>query len=111
VIFSNPSRQATTRKVLLHVLHDWSDDKAIFILENCRRSIARGGCLLIVEAVLPEGDKPHHGKMMDLLLLTVTGGIERSARQFDQLLEAAGFKLCRVFETSTHQSVIEAIPA
>jgi hypothetical protein len=49
--------------------------------------------------------------MMDLLLLTVTGGIERSARQFDQLLEAAGFKLCRVFETSTHQSVIEAIPA
>ena len=98
-------------QILSHVLHDWTDEQAILILGNCRRSIACNGRLLIVEAVLPEGDEPHHGKLMDLLMLTVTGGIERSEGQFQRLLEAAEFKICEIFETSTHQSVIEAMPA
>ena len=97
--------------LLAHVLHDWSDEQALPILRNCRHAIAPDGKLLVVEAVLPEGDAPHHAKLMDLLMLTVTGGVERTADDFAELLAAADFKLTRVIATSTHQSVIEAVPA
>ena len=69
-------------QILAHVLHDWTDDQALAILRNCRRAISQKGRLLIIEAVLPEGDTPHHGKLMDLLMLTVTGGTERTRQEF-----------------------------
>jgi SAM-dependent methyltransferase len=97
--------------ILSHVLHDWTDDQAIPILRNCRRAIGAGGRLLIIEAVLPSGDSPHHGKLMDLLMLTVTGGVERTENEFGTLLAAADFKLSRVLKTTTHQSIVEAVPS
>lgn len=96
--------------VLAHVLHDWVDNDAIKILRRCREALPVGGRLLIVEAVLPDGNTPHHGKLMDLLMLTVTGGVERSQREFSQILMKSGFTLERVYPTTTHQSVIEAVP-
>jgi hypothetical protein len=96
--------------IMAHVLHDWTDEQALPILQNCRKAIPDHGRLLIVEAVLPPGDTPHHGKMMDLLMLTVTGGMERSEQEFPDLLMSAGFKLRRVVPTTTHQSIVEAIP-
>jgi hypothetical protein len=96
--------------LLAHVLHDWTDEQSLTILRNCRQAIAPHGKLLIIEAVLPDGDAPHHGKLMDLLMLTVTGGAERTAQEFARLLSAADFKLTRIVPTSTHQSVIEAVP-
>jgi SAM-dependent methyltransferase len=96
--------------LLAHVLHGWTDEQALPILRNCRQAIAPAGKLFFVETVLPEGDAPHHGKLMDLLMLTVTGGVERTAEEFAQLLAAANFRLTRIVPTSTHQSVIEAMP-
>jgi SAM-dependent methyltransferase len=96
--------------VLAHVLHDWVDEEAISILRKCREAFPVGGRLLIVEAVLPDDNTPHHGKLMDLLMLTVTGGVERSQNEFDQILMKSGFKPGRIYPTKTHQSVIEAIP-
>lgn len=96
--------------VLAHVLHDWNDEQSIAILRRCRAAIPAHGRLLIVEAVLPEGDTPHHGKLMDLLMLTVTGGVERSADQFAGLLRQSGFRVVRVHPTATHQSIVEAAP-
>jgi SAM-dependent methyltransferase len=96
--------------LLAHVLHDWTDEQSLTILRNCRRAIAPDGKLLIVEAVLLQGDAPHHGKLMDLLMLTVTGGVERTADEFTQLLAKADFRLTQVISTSTHQSVVEAVP-
>ena len=96
--------------VLAHVLHDWTDDQALAILDKCREAIPARGRLLIIEAVLPDGDVPHHGKLMDLLMLTVTGGVERNAGQFAGILKRTGFKLVRIWPTTTHQSVIEGVP-
>jgi ubiquinone/menaquinone biosynthesis C-methylase UbiE len=96
--------------VMAHVLHDWSDDDAVAILRKCREAMPAQGRLLIVEAVLPDGNMPHHGKLMDLLMLTVTGGVERSQSEFHQILAQSGFTLGRVHPTSTHQSIIEAFP-
>jgi SAM-dependent methyltransferase len=97
--------------ILSHVLHDWDDDRCLSILRNCRRAIPPTGRLLIVEAVLPDGDAPHHGKLMDLLMLTITGGKERTAAEFADLLHGANFALARVIPTSTHQNIVEAMPA
>ena len=96
--------------LLAHVLHDWNDDRAIGILRKCREAIPAGGRLLIIEAVSPDGDAPHHGKLMDLLMLTVTGGVERGADQFASMLTRSGFRLANTHPTITHQSVIEAVP-
>jgi hypothetical protein len=96
--------------VLAHVLHDWTDDDAVAILRKCREAMPAEGRLLIVEAVLPDGNAPHHGKLMDLLMLTVTGGVERSQDEFAQILAQAGFRLGCVHPTTTHQSIIEAFP-
>jgi hypothetical protein len=96
--------------LLAHVLHDWNDDQSTAILRKCREAIPADGRLLIIEAVLPDGNTPHHGKLMDLLMLTVTGGVERGADQFASLLTRSGFRLAKIHATTTHQSVIEAVP-
>lgn len=96
--------------VLAHVLHDWNDDDSVSILRKCRELMPTKARLLIVEAVLPDGNTPHHGKLMDLLMLTVTGGAERSRGQFARILAKSGFSLSQVYPTGTHQSVIEALP-
>jgi len=62
--------------VLAQILHDWDDERAMAILRNCRRSIAEGGRVLVVEQVLPEGDEPSYGKLIDLMMVTLLGGKE-----------------------------------
>jgi len=96
--------------ILAHVVHDWTDEQALPILRNCRNAIAQNGRVLIIEAVLPPGNTPHSAKMMDLLMLTVTGGLERTGAEFSALLAAAKFKLTRIIPISDDQSVVEAVP-
>jgi hypothetical protein len=94
--------------VLAHVLHDWSDEEALPILRNCRRAMTARAKLLILEHVLPAGDTPHPGKLMDLLMLTVTGGVERTADAFTSLLAQADLQITRFIPVATGQTVIEA---
>jgi hypothetical protein len=96
--------------LLAHVLHDWTDEQAYVILRRCRSAMAPGSRLLIIEAVLPDGDAPHHGKLLDLLMMTITGGMERTAIEFENLLRAVGLRLCNITALPTHQSIIEAVP-
>ncbi len=67
--------------------------------------------LLIVEMVLPEGDAPHPGKMIDLLMLVTIGGQERSESEYRQLLDSSGFQLTRVVPTRSAVSIVEATVA
>src|SRR5580658_2927544 len=78
---------------------------------HCRRAMNSGGRLLLAEMVLPEGDVPHPGKMLDMIMLTVTGGEERTASQYGALLDDAGFRMTRVVPTASLVSVLEAVPA
>jgi hypothetical protein len=96
--------------VLSHILHDWQDAESVAILRKVRAAIGKAGKLLIVEMVLPPGDAPHEGKILDLLMLTVTGGVERTADEFEKILAEAGFRLARVVTTATEQCIVEAIP-
>jgi SAM-dependent methyltransferase len=96
--------------ILAHVLHDWTDAQALPLLRNCRKAMPPHGRLLIVEFVLPQGDMPHPAKLMDLLMLTVTGGVERTADEFAALLTQADFKITNFIPTSNQQHIVEALP-
>lgn len=96
--------------LLSHVLIDWEEEKCLTILRNCRKAMGPDGKLLIIESVLPAGDAPHAGKILDLVMLTVSGGVERSAEEYGALLERASFRLARIVPTASAVSVIEATP-
>ena len=101
-----------TRAYLMKsVIHDWDDDQALQILNNCRRAIPANGALLLVERGLSEPNQPSNGKLVDLLMLVLTGGRERTTEEYGTLLQRSGFRLQRVVPTGTDFVIIEAIPA
>ncbi len=97
--------------LLSRVLHDWDDEAAETVLASCRRAMGEDGRLVVVEAVLPEraADDPA-AITMDLYMLVLLGGRERTAREFEALLAAAGFRLDAVTATAAGVSVLEATP-
>jgi hypothetical protein len=96
--------------LLCGVIHDWDDGHAIKILRNCRRSMAEKGRVLLVDMVVPETDAMSFSKLLDLNILAMTGGRERTRAEFRALLDAAGYKLTRIVPTMAPQSIIEAVP-
>ena len=96
--------------VLSQILHDWDPERCNTILTNCRQAIPTHGRLLVVELVVPEGNTPDFGKWVDLHMLAITGGRERTAAEYGALFQKAGFELVRVTPTSAGPGVIEAKP-
>jgi SAM-dependent methyltransferase len=100
--------------VLSRVIHDWDDEVAVRILTNCARAMGQGGTLLLVEAVLPERARNRPETIrMDLHMLALLHGRERTEAEYDRLLVAAGFQLRCVVPTKSPSgvSVIEAVSA
>jgi hypothetical protein len=94
--------------MLSHVIHDWSEEQCLTILGNCRRVMNPNSRLLIIEMVLPEGNAPHPGKILDMMMLVGPGGRERSEEEYRTLLSKAGLRLTQVVPTESPVSVIEA---
>lgn len=91
------------------ILHDWDDEKSIQILKNCAKAMKAESKLLILESVLPGRDIPHPGKFLDINMLAMTGGRERTQEEFASILEQAGLKLTQVINTKSPMfSIIEA---
>lgn len=97
--------------MLKHIIHDWDDERAALILNNIRRAMRADGRVLLFEAVVPAGNAPDFGKLMDLEMLVSPGGVERTEREFRELLAQAGLRLTRVVPTRSYLSVVEAIKA
>ncbi|HXI61994.1 MAG TPA: methyltransferase [Pyrinomonadaceae bacterium] len=95
--------------IMKWIIHDWDDDQSVTILRNSRRALAEGGKLILVEAVVPAGNEPHFSKFIDLNMLVMTGGRERTEAEFRDLYERAGFRLTRVVPTESPFSVIEGL--
>lgn len=91
------------------ILHDWEDSLAIKILENVRAVLPPGGKLLLAEAVVPTSTEPHFSKFFDLIMLTMTGGRERTEAEWTSLLDRAGFVIERIIPTESFLSIIEAV--
>ena len=92
------------------VIHDWDDDQARTILSNCRKAIPADGVLLLVEWDLFGENVPSNGKFIDIVMLILTGGRERSVDEYRELLASTGFRLSKVVPTAAQYAVIEAFP-
>lgn len=89
------------------IIHDWDDERAVKILKNIHAAMADGGKLLLIESVVPAGNEPSFSKGMDLQMLVMTGGRERTASEYRDLFAAGGFTLTRVIQTQSPLSIIE----
>jgi len=96
--------------IMKWIIHDWDDEKAIRILKNCRTHMQPNSRLIVVDAVVPEGDEPDFSKTFDLNMMVMTGGKERTAAEFEKLFAAAGFKLLRVIPTDLPTAIVEGQP-
>jgi SAM-dependent methyltransferase len=101
--------QGADAYLLCGVIHDWDDRRAIRILRNCRRAMTEKGRLLIVDMVVPDTDATSFSKLLDLNMLAMTGGRERTKAEFQALLDAADYKLTRIIPTMAPQSIMEAV--
>lgn len=96
--------------VLSHILHDWRREECLSVLRNCRAVMKPDARLLIVEMVLPEDGSQHLGYELDIVMLALTGGRERTKPEYAALLEEAGLRLERVISTASPASIVEATP-
>jgi hypothetical protein len=97
--------------ILKHIIHDWYDDSCEKILRNIQGSMPDSAKVLIVDAVIPPGNDPHPGKMLDLEMLVSPGGKERTADEFEKLLANSGLRLNRIVPTKSPMSIVEAVQA
>ena len=92
--------------ILARVVHDWPDRDAVRILKRAREAMSRDGTLYVVEMVLD--DQSGGGGLLDLNMLVMTRGAERTEKQFREMLAQAGFGLLDVTETGSVSSIIRA---
>lgn len=93
--------------LLRHIIHDWDDEKSVTILRNIHQVMRDNGRILLVEGVVESGNTPQFTKFLDLTMLTIPGGKERTEEEFRAIFEASGFELTRVVPTKAEVCVIE----
>jgi O-methyltransferase domain/Dimerisation domain len=93
--------------VLKHIIHDWDDDPSVRILRNVRSAAAPGAALLLIETVIPEDDSASVAKWVDMEMLVINDGRERTAGEYRRLFDDAGFQLTGVVDTASRFSIIE----
>lgn len=94
--------------ILSYILHDWNDESCRRILATIAKSAKPGARLVIVESVIPPGDEPHPAKVIDITMLAMLTGRERTEAEYRALLDSAGFTLDRIVSSPTPYCFIEA---
>ncbi len=92
---------------LKHIIHDWDDAKSVAILLKVREAMQSGARVAVIEMVVPEGNEPSHSKILDLQMMVMENGKERTEAEYRALFEAAGLKLTRIVPTKSPYSLVE----
>lgn len=95
--------------LLMDVLHDWADKEAAAILVAIRRAAAMGAVVLIIESIVREDNPDPAAHTLDLIMLTMFGGRERTVSELRRLLDGCSFRLNRVLETGGPRRIVEAV--
>ena len=95
--------------LLMEVLHDWPDAETAAILGAVRRAASPGARVLIIENVLVDTATDRRGHTLDVIMLAITGGRERTGDEFAKLLQGAGFANSRVIDTGGPLRIVEAV--
>jgi O-methyltransferase len=94
--------------MIMQVLHDWSDKESVAILSAIHRAAPAHAKLLLIEAIVPEDCDPSWIKMLDIFMMVILTGKERTRREFESLLCTSGFRLDRVIDVGQGTSILEA---
>ncbi len=94
--------------IMKYILHDWNDEQCVKILSNCRAAMNKKGRVLVVDNVIPPGNDPNWGKLLDIQMLII-GGRERTRKEFAAMFAQAGLKLKRVLPTKSPLSIVEGV--
>ncbi len=97
--------------VLKQILHDWNDDQAKTILRNCAQAMSPKGRVAIVEMVIPDDGSPSLAQLMDVNMLAILPGRERTQAEYTTLLEAAGLRFIRLVQTHSPFQILEGARA
>jgi O-methyltransferase domain len=97
--------------VLKRILHDWDDDTAVRILKTCARAMSFTARVVVVDAVIKPGNDPDPNKALDVSIMSMLKGRERTAQEFAQIYEAAGLRLTRIIATPapSTMSLVEGV--
>jgi demethylsterigmatocystin 6-O-methyltransferase len=97
---------------LRHILHDWSDEDSIRILQNLIPALSSESRIVIDEVVLPDTNVPWQCAFMDLTMSSSLGGCERSREEWDKLLSRAGLQIEEIhtYDDVRRHSVIVTVP-
>ena len=109
--FTDPLPSGAGAYLLGHVIHNWNDEQALAILRAVRAAIPEDSQLLLVEAIIPNDDAPHLAKDLDIRVITMLPGSERTESEYAQLLTEAGFRPQPAVHLARIESVIAATPA
>lgn len=93
-----------------HIIHDWTDEQCHTILTHIRKVIPRTGRLLVIEMVIKPRNEEQAAKWLDLNMLLIPGGRERTEAEYAEMYARAGFRLERIVPTPTEVSIIEGRP-
>lgn len=94
--------------LLMEILHDWADAEVVAILQAIRRAAPAYAGLLLIEAIVPDDPSPDWSKMLDIYVLAMVGGRQRTRQEYATLLDRAGFALTREIDTNAGVSILEA---
>ena len=106
--FLDPMPQADAY-LLMNIIHDWADAESIKILSGIRRDMPRHACVLIIETVVPETPGPHLSKELDIAMMALPGGKERTREEYADLAAKCGFRLKQVVQTMSPYSILELV--
>jgi hypothetical protein len=97
--------------ILKYILHNWDDEHSVKILANCCAAMNGKGRILIADPVIASENCREWGKLLDIQMMVVLQGKERTRQEFSQLFKKAGLKLVRVVPTRSALSIVEGIRA
>ncbi|MGI8929119.1 MAG: methyltransferase [Candidatus Limnocylindrales bacterium] len=107
--FFADSLPAADSYLLMEVIHDWADPEAVAILRAVRRAAPAQARVLIIENVIVNRGIDRRAHTLDIIMLAITGGRERTASELDELLIAAGFANTTVIDTPGPLRIVEAV--
>lgn len=93
------------------VLHDFNDDMTQQILKNCAQQMPKDATLFIAEQVMPDDQKPHPNKTMDIVMMVLLGGRQRTLQEWQQTIEPTGFRFKNSYPTNSLFTLMEFKPA
>jgi O-methyltransferase len=109
--FADPMPKGADAYLLMNIIHDWADAESIKILSAIRRDMPQHASVLIIETVVPQTPGPHLSKELDIAMMALPGGKERTQEEYADLAAKCGLRLKRMVETKSPYSILEMVAA